>query len=187
MNTQNDSTLFPLDQQRSILQDSEALSALAVYEVLELAIFVTEKLGAMALDAEGDGEFQGAAELYDEIATAWLNAAGVLPADMQPYVQSLTEYWAERANEAHQQAALAEELPPAPERSHYRSPGKTTLRQAAKPIKKAPSTPNGRPTISRELPPIKGGEPGTGDKTSFPRFKKIDTRRLLNNQEDNDD
>ena len=187
MNTQNDSTLFPLDQQRSILQDSEALSALAVYEVLELAIFVTEKLGAMALDAEGDGEFQGAAELYDEIATAWLNAAGVLPADMQPYVQSLTEYWAERANEAHQRAVLAEEMPPVRERSRYRSPGKRTLRQAAKPIRKAASTRKGRPTIPRELPPIKGGEPVIGDKTSFRHPKKIDTRTLLNNQEDNDD
>ncbi len=109
MSTQGISTLS-LDQQREMLQNSEALSALSLDEALELATQVTEKLSAAVLAAEEAGDFREAAELCDEIAGGWKNATAVLPAAMRPHLESLVSYWVGRADEAHQQAVAAEKV-----------------------------------------------------------------------------
>jgi hypothetical protein len=98
-------------RRREMLRDVDALSALSVDDLLELASQVTEVLRLAADVAKEKGLFRTAATLYDEIATAWQNAGTVVPPEVQPHFESLVRYWQSRGNEVLEASQLREIRP----------------------------------------------------------------------------
>ena len=115
---------------------------------------------------EQEGDFRQAAELYDQAAEVWRQASNEMTEERQDFCLSLANYWAERANEAREQVAVAAKVETAPPQTQRLIPQSRDMA-----IQAPKGSPSGERLIIKGLAGTKEGRPTKRGRSTFRQIK----------------